>query len=403
MNGIELINVSEIKIPPRLRVANQDKVKELSESIGQYGLINPIGIDQNYNLICGLHRLEACKLLKREQVECNMIPIDYTETLAQMYEIDENLVRNDLSAFERAEYLGKRYELFKILALNEGDIANSTIHKNKNEFTDKMSVSDKKQKVGRPKEGYTDFVNETAKKTNLSTRTVERDLRISKNISKEIKEAIKDTPVAKNKTLLNTIAGVKPEKQSEALQEALQDNGIDKFKKPPPEVIRIFNNLISEIKKKLNAIEFQIDDLDKINKLTIEFYNKINIIIKMYDNTLLQDNTFENNNNNTESQVVNENILNGDLINAKEIWNKLSRFGDNSIIHIQFNNSMADDIIYYDAIMRTISKSKYGREIGLEGTNHSVINNKIYIGDNRVLLSRENAETVLIQDIHMKA
>ena len=48
--------VSDVVVKFRLRQPSEDKVNEIAESISQVGLINPITIDKNKNLLAGFHR-----------------------------------------------------------------------------------------------------------------------------------------------------------------------------------------------------------------------------------------------------------------------------------------------------------------------------------------------------------
>ena len=57
------IPISEIKINPERRKADPAHIKELSKSIADVGLLNPITVKEDHTLIAGLHRLEAAKLL----------------------------------------------------------------------------------------------------------------------------------------------------------------------------------------------------------------------------------------------------------------------------------------------------------------------------------------------------
>jgi len=96
--------ISNIKINNRLRNAKQNKVESLAESIKGIGLLQPISIDNENNLISGLHRLEACKLLNQTEIECNVLTFE-NSTLKQLAEIDENLIRNDLTVLEKGDWL----------------------------------------------------------------------------------------------------------------------------------------------------------------------------------------------------------------------------------------------------------------------------------------------------------
>ena len=57
-----LININDIKINHERRKTAPEDVQRLSESIAEVGMMNPITVDADYNLVAGLHRLEAAGL-----------------------------------------------------------------------------------------------------------------------------------------------------------------------------------------------------------------------------------------------------------------------------------------------------------------------------------------------------
>ncbi len=97
-----IVPIDQILVGRNRRPIKGDKVDELKESIKANGLLNPITVDQRLNLIAGLHRLTACKLLGLDAIECNIVTYQYAEQ-ARLAEIDENLIRNELEPLERSE------------------------------------------------------------------------------------------------------------------------------------------------------------------------------------------------------------------------------------------------------------------------------------------------------------
>ena len=60
--------------------------------------------------MAGLRRLTACKVLGWTEIECNIIEIYDIDI--ELAEIDENLIREDLTALQRAEQLQRRKWIF---------------------------------------------------------------------------------------------------------------------------------------------------------------------------------------------------------------------------------------------------------------------------------------------------
>ena len=103
------ISVDDIKVSERLRQLDHLKVSELVESIKQIGLLQPIVVDTDNNLLSGLHRLEAFKSIGYENIDCKVVNL--SEQKNRLVEIDENLCRLDLNVIEKAEHLIHRDEI----------------------------------------------------------------------------------------------------------------------------------------------------------------------------------------------------------------------------------------------------------------------------------------------------
>ena len=101
--------VGQIKVGDRLRSLDPDKVVELAESIDKIGLINPITVTPENNLLSGYHRLEATKLLKKETIDCQIVELDSIRS--RLVELDENLKRHELNDIEIGEHLLTRDEI----------------------------------------------------------------------------------------------------------------------------------------------------------------------------------------------------------------------------------------------------------------------------------------------------
>ncbi len=86
-------------------------LEELAKSIKETGLINPITVNANKQLIAGYHRLEACRALGWKKVQVNVLSLD--EIDAALAEIDKNLIRNEMTVLEKAETLLRRKELYE--------------------------------------------------------------------------------------------------------------------------------------------------------------------------------------------------------------------------------------------------------------------------------------------------
>lgn len=111
----QLLNakVEEIKVNTRLRSTNEENIQEIAESISEIGLINPILVDSDLNLIAGFHRLEAHKFLGRKFIPA--IVSTQKELKARLQEVDENLKRAELTAIEKSAHIEERESILRQL------------------------------------------------------------------------------------------------------------------------------------------------------------------------------------------------------------------------------------------------------------------------------------------------
>ena len=99
---IETVSLDKINIQQNPRKQfDKTALKELADSIQKNGLLQPIVIDQNFNLIAGERRLRAYKILNLSEIRA-VIYKDKTQE-AEVLAILENVQREDLTALELAE------------------------------------------------------------------------------------------------------------------------------------------------------------------------------------------------------------------------------------------------------------------------------------------------------------
>lgn len=164
--AIKNIGLGGINIQPgRLRALRPEIVKDLMRSIQERGVLtHPITVRPRpaggYWLIAGLHRLEAVKRLKLRTIQAKVLT-GLTDNQAELVQIDENLVRADLTAAERAMHLARRKEIYE------------EEHEETKHGGDRKSASKKSSRQnGDLNERFT---KDTAKKTGQSERKVQRE------------------------------------------------------------------------------------------------------------------------------------------------------------------------------------------------------------------------------------
>ena len=205
------IPISEIKVNPGRRELDQEDVKELAGSIRELGLLHPIIVDKKHTLIAGLHRLEAVKLLEWTEIECTISSLEGLK--AELAEIDENVVRSDLSALEFGELLLKRKSIYETLhpevkATYNGGGFKGNQHKRASQSAvgEESSVTTKS------------FVQDTAEKLGVTPRTVEKQIQTARNLTPEVKTMIRETDTKIGKEAALKLSRMEPARQKEVVE-----------------------------------------------------------------------------------------------------------------------------------------------------------------------------------------
>ena len=232
------IDIDLIEIGPRLREVDDEVVKSLAESMDRIGLQNPIQVRHNFGidpdtgeydrdfdkggfaLVAGAHRVGAARRLGWGRIEAFVLDDPSPDELA-LVEVDENLIRAELTPLHRGRFVARREELRRKLdpTPRQGGDRKSP------EYREKSKIESLDFDFSPPS-----FVEETAARTSLSKGTVARALRIGKRILPELQDELEDTPIAKREGDLYRLAGLSEAQQLRAL-ERLREAG------EPPETL----------------------------------------------------------------------------------------------------------------------------------------------------------------------
>lgn len=202
------IPIFQITVNAGRREVDPEAVQGLADSISKVGLLNPITVDQDYTLIAGLHRLEAAKLLGWSEIECTVS--DLEGLLAELAEIDENLIRRKLDCIAQGEQLNRRKEIYEALhpetkaGISQAAGMNRAMGNNVSELSSVTSKS---------------FSCDTADKLGVAPRTVEQKIQIAKNVTPEAKKIIRDRGVKIPKNDALKLSRLPPEQQEEVVNQ----------------------------------------------------------------------------------------------------------------------------------------------------------------------------------------
>lgn len=191
----ERITLDGIEVGARRRPLDQSNVERIKASIAEIGLQTPItvmsradGVDTRMILVAGAHRLEALRQLGEDATDCFVIPED--EDAAELWEIDENFARAELTDAQRADHHVRREDILK----RKGLVRETTAHSGRN--ADKLSA----------------YSTRAAAELGVDERTVRRDLRRGKNIDPDVLADIAGTHLDKG-VVLDKLAATPREEQ----------------------------------------------------------------------------------------------------------------------------------------------------------------------------------------------
>ncbi|SDF10919.1 ParB/RepB/Spo0J family partition protein [Rhodobacter capsulatus] len=217
MTTVVEIPCTRIMPGQRLREIDPAWVEILSVSIANLGLLEPILVrphfaatekSQLYMLVAGAHRLEAAMLAGLEAVPCHVSDMGADE--ARLAEIDENLMRQELNALDRAVFLAERKEVYE--RLNPVNTYGG----------DRKSRDAKSQTLRVDR-----FTRDAAEKCGLSERTIQDAVALAKALPPEVRAAVQGTALAKNAAQLKALAKQPPADRLEILQ-IMKDRGCEK-------------------------------------------------------------------------------------------------------------------------------------------------------------------------------
>ena len=211
-SGVNKIEVSLIKPNPNQprKIFDEEKLNDLSESIKEHGLLQPIIViendDNSYTLVAGERRLRAHKLANIEEIKA--IIVDKDEFKLRELALIENIQRDDLNIIELAfcyaqllnEHNITHEELSKKVFKSRTSITNTLrllqLSSYVQQFlaTDKISAGHAKMMIGLTTEDQKKICD-TIIGQKLSVRETEK-------LIKDLKE--KDTPKPKKEKVTNS-------------------------------------------------------------------------------------------------------------------------------------------------------------------------------------------------------
>ncbi|MGL5434962.1 MAG: ParB N-terminal domain-containing protein [Lachnospiraceae bacterium] len=103
------LKIKDINIGQRIRDEYGD-MESLANSIKEHGLLHPIVVDSDYNLIAGGRRLLACERAGFAEIEAKVLE-NISERELRVLELEENIRRKDLTELEKSKNLVELAEI----------------------------------------------------------------------------------------------------------------------------------------------------------------------------------------------------------------------------------------------------------------------------------------------------
>lgn len=191
---LDVIDASE-----RLREVSEAHAVVMAASMAERGQRTPIEIvrrGDRYRLVYGAHRYRGAEI--NGWVEIEAFIVEAGEAEVRLREIDENLIRHELTALDRARFLAERKRLYEAInpaAKHGGD-------RRSDQAANLATWS---------------FGEDIAEKTGLSYRTIARAVALAEALSPEAVKRVRHTPLASNQAALEALAKQPHDRQAAAL------------------------------------------------------------------------------------------------------------------------------------------------------------------------------------------
>lgn len=156
----------------------QTDVDTLKKSIEKIGLINPITINQDNELLAGARRFQAVSDLGWTEIPVHVVERDALEQ--ELISIDENLVRSPLNNLELEKCLNRGREIYETLnpTVTKVDLSN-----------EELTAELKQKQREKEKLDTNSFAAITAEKTGLSKSVIKGAIKRDELASESVKQA----------------------------------------------------------------------------------------------------------------------------------------------------------------------------------------------------------------------
>ncbi|WP_269220953.1 ParB/RepB/Spo0J family partition protein [Brevundimonas vesicularis] len=256
VRSVVRVKIDQIDASERLREISEAHAQVIAASMlehekaggrRQLQAVELVQRGDGYRLVYGAHRLRAHQINGWDEIDAEIVTL--TDAGLRLREIDENLIRHELTALDRARFLSERKRLFEALnpaAKRGGD--------RRSDQTANVAVWS--------------FSADIAEKTGLSERTVFRAVALIENLAPAAIARLRDTPLASNQAALEALSKQPHERQLAALDQLFAAEN------PAPSVNAAFDRLDGKVVKP--AAELKVSKLiDQLGRLGAREWDEV--------------------------------------------------------------------------------------------------------------------------------
>jgi len=227
---------------------DEDKLKELSDSIKQHGLLQPIVVishEDRYILIAGERRLRASKLAKFETIKAIVAQIELDELRLRELALVENIQRENLNPIELAVSYKELIEVHKITH----DELSNIVHKSRSQITNTLRLLN---------------LDEYTQNALIEGKISQGHAKILVNVPSEKQNLIVDTIIGQKLSVRETENLVQKIKSKDENVDLKKDLKRETFKIPKEKIDEIKQLLPFETKVKKSSVEILLPSEEKL-------------------------------------------------------------------------------------------------------------------------------------------
>lgn len=205
---VKAIEIAKVDTSGRLRPINPTWVEAMTAELRDGASLPPIEVVERgdgYRLIAGGHRIAAVAATGATTIEARVWPADAfaDEAAVRLREIQENMIRYELTALDRAVHLAAWKEIHEAML--------ATPKRGRKSMQEKSSQDPAAIFVER-------FTAAAARVLQISERSVQDAVSIAKGIGPAIRQKIAAAPIADNAGELRLLASQHPDRQAKIVE-----------------------------------------------------------------------------------------------------------------------------------------------------------------------------------------